>query len=264
MTFELGVVVALLGFGGGIVAGLVGISGAVLMIPLLLYGPPLLGVGELTVRTVAAIAIVQGLFASTSGLIAHRRSGYLNRRIAFIGGPLVAAGALAGGVFSRWAPEISLLAIFASMATLAIVIMLLPGGRDQAENEAGFQFPRAWRLGIFFPEGLMAGMVGVGGGFVTVPILNRIMRVPLRIAISNTLAMSWFGVSAGFIGKAVTGQVPLWLSVAVVLGAVPGAQLGAWLNRRISGAYLRYVLVVLLVVIAVRIWLETLTKAGVV
>ena len=264
MSLALALVVGILGFGGGVVSGLLGVGGAVLMVPLLLYVPPLLGVGELDVRTVTAIAIVQALFASSSGVIAHRHSGYVNRRIALIGGALVATGALAGGIFSKWAPEVSLLAIFATLATVAAVVMLIPGGGASRVEVAGFQLRRPWGLGIFFPEGLMAGMVGVGGGFITVPVLNRVLAVPLRIAIGSSLAMTWFAVMAGFIGKVVTGQVPLWLSVAVVLGAVPGAQVGAIVNRHIPGTYLRYLLVGLLVFIAVLIWLETLFRAGVV
>jgi len=262
VSFELGLVVGLLGLGGGVVSGLLGLSGAVLMIPLLLYVPPLLGVGELGVKTVAAVAIVQGLFASSSGIIAHGRSGYVNGRIAIIGGALIATGALIGGVLSKWAPEVSLLVVFAVVATLALVLMAFPGG-SAPRTEAGFQFRRLWRLGIFFPEGLMAGMVGVGGGFATVPILHRILGVPIRIAMGSTLVMTWFGVVAGFIGKAATGQVPLWLSVAVVLGAVPGAQLGALINHRIPRAYLRYLFIALLAVIVVRMWLEVLSRVGV-
>ena len=263
MSFQLALVVGLLGLSGGIVAGLLGIGGAVLTVPLLLYVPPLLGVGELDVKTVAAVAIVQALSASSSGIIAHGRTGYVNRRIALIGGVLTSSGALTGGVLSRWTPDASLLAVFAVAATLALVLMVAPGGAAPG-TEAGFQFHRSWRLGLFFFVGLMAGMVGVGGGFMTLPVLYRLLAVPIRIAMGSNLAITWFGVMAGFIGKAVTGQVPLWLSVAVVLGAVPGAQLGALVNRRISRNYLRYLFVALLAVIVVRMWLEVLTRLGVV
>ncbi|MFC1935988.1 TSUP family transporter, partial [Chloroflexota bacterium] len=83
-------------------------------------------------------------------------------------------------------------------------------------------------------------------------------------AIGSALAMNWLSVTAGLVGKSVTGQVPLWLSVAVVLGAIPGAQLGALVNRRISRDYLRYLFVALMAVIVVRMWLEVLNRLGVV
>ena len=254
---------SILGFGSGVVAGLLGVSGAVVTIPLLLYGPPLLGLGELTVRTVAAIAVVQGLFASSSAIIAHRRTGYVNRRIAVVGGVLAATGALAGGVLSKWVPEIYILAIFGIILSLATMVMLFPVPGIDLMGEAEFRLRRPWRLGIFFPEGVMAGMVGIGAGVVTMPILNRFIGVPLRIAIGSNLAVTWFAVMAGFVGKAATGQVPLGLSVAVLLGTIPGAQVGAALNHHLPARYLRYLFVALLVVIAVRIWLEVLARAGI-
>ncbi len=258
----MGVVVGILGFGGGVVSGLLGLSGAVLMIPLLLYVPPLLGVGELDVKTVAAVAIVQGVFASSSAIIAHGRAGNIYPRIALMGGVFVFTGALIGGVLSKWTPEVTLLAVFAVVVTLAVVLMAIPGG-SAPRSEIGFKFRRPWRLGIFFPEGLMAGMVGLGGGIITTPILHRIMGVPIRIAMGSTLVMTWLGVIAGFIGKAATGQVPLWLSVVAVMGAVPGAQLGALANRRIPRVYLRYLFVALLLVVTVSMWLRVLTRMGV-
>ena len=59
LDIGLELMIGLLAFGGGMVAGLLGISGAIIMIPLMLYVLPLLGYSQLDVRTVAAIAIVQ-------------------------------------------------------------------------------------------------------------------------------------------------------------------------------------------------------------
>ncbi|MBI4339190.1 MAG: sulfite exporter TauE/SafE family protein [Chloroflexi bacterium] len=259
MTIQLGLAVSLLALGGGVVAGLLGISGAVLMVPLLLYAPALLGLEALTVKTVAALAIVQGLFAASAGIVTHGRNGYLDRRIAVIGGAFVGAGALVGGALSRWAPDVLLLAVFAVVATLAVALMMA-SQRGSGVPEDGFQFHRPWRLGVFLPEGLTAGMVGVGGGFITLPVLHRIFGVPLRVAIASALAMSWFGAFAGFLGKAITGQVPLLLSVAVVLGAAPGAWLGAWISTRLSRHSLRYLFVALLVLIALSLWWQVFTR----
>jgi len=107
---------------------------------------------------------------------------------------------------------------------------------------------------------VMAGMVGVGGGFISTPVLNRLFHAPIRVAIASSLAMSWFGAMAGFLGKAVTGQVPLWLSVVVILGAVPGAQIGAVINRHVPRSYLRYAFASMLVIISVSIWVEVLAR----
>src|SRR2546421_11652083 len=104
MTLALALTLLALGFLGAIVAGLVGVGGAIVMIPLLLYGPPLLGVGALDMRAVAGITMVQVFVASVSGMIAHGRHRAVNRRLAIVGGAAMAAGSLAGAVASRQVP----------------------------------------------------------------------------------------------------------------------------------------------------------------
>ena len=73
-------------------AGLLGVGGAIVMIPLLLYVPPLLGVGRLDVKTVAAITMVEVFVAAASGVVAHGRRRAVNPRLAWVGGLTMAVG----------------------------------------------------------------------------------------------------------------------------------------------------------------------------
>ena len=82
------------------------------------------------------------------------------------------------------------------------------------------------------------------------------MRVSLRRSIASSLAMTFFAVSAGLIGKLLTGQVPLWLSVFTILGALPGAKLGTYVNSKLSLGNLRLGFIILLVIISARIWVD--------
>jgi hypothetical protein len=79
-------VLVFLSFGGAFVAGLVGVGGAIVTIPLLLYGPPLVGVGRLDVKTVAAVTMVQVFVAAVSGVIVHRRRRAVRPDLAVFGG----------------------------------------------------------------------------------------------------------------------------------------------------------------------------------
>src|SRR5881628_540633 len=96
------------------------------MIPLLLYVPPLIGVGRLDVKAVAAITMVQVFVAVVSGVIAHGRHRAVNVRLAATGGVAMAAGSLAGAVASRWIPDAWLLVVFALMVSAAFVMLTLP------------------------------------------------------------------------------------------------------------------------------------------
>src|SRR5262245_52334761 len=91
----------LLGQAGTFVAGLLGVGGAIVMIPLLLYVPPLLHVGGLDVKSVTGVTMVQVFVAAVSGVIAHRRARALHGRLTWVGGVAMAAASLTGALASK-------------------------------------------------------------------------------------------------------------------------------------------------------------------
>jgi uncharacterized membrane protein YfcA len=108
--------------------------------------------------------------------------------------------------------------------------------------------------------GAAAGLVGAGGAFLLVPLLMVVVGLPIRITIGSSLAITALAATAGVAGKVATGQVPLAPSLAVVLGAVPGAQLGAALSRRLSPAGLKRVLFIVIMGSAARVWWDLLGR----
>src|SRR4029434_6104970 len=91
-----------------------------------------------------------------------------------------------------------------------------------------------------------------------VPLLMVVVGLPIRVTIGSSLAITALAATAGVAGKIVTGQVPLMPTLAVVLGAVPGAQVGAMVSRRLSGSNLRRVLFVVTLGSAMWGWGDTL------
>ena len=126
MTAQFAVTLGGLGLLGGVIAGLVGVGGAIVMIPLLYYVPPLLGEGRFDLHEVAGITVVQVFVASLSGMIAHRRAHAVHAGLTRVGGLSMAIAAFVGALGSRYMPERSLLFVFTLMATLAAVLMLKP------------------------------------------------------------------------------------------------------------------------------------------
>src|SRR5262249_47946479 len=115
-----------LGLSGAFLAGLLGVGGAIVMIPLLLYVPPLLDVGTLSIKAVGGITLVQGLTAATSGMIAHRRHKCVNVELALGGGLAMASASSVGAFGSYYVYDRWLLLVFALMVTLAGALLLLP------------------------------------------------------------------------------------------------------------------------------------------
>ncbi len=259
MTLAFALTLLALGLLGAFVAGLLGVGGAIVMIPLLLYVPPLLGVGRLDVKSVAGVTMTQVLVAAASGMVAHRRYRAVNARLAWVGGLAMAAGSLAGALGSKYVTDHALLLVFALMVTAAGLLMFVPTGKHDtfvAADDVAFSRPRV--VIVAGSVGLAAGLVGAGGAFLLVPLLLVVVGIPIRVTIGSSLAITALAASAGFVGKMVTGQVPLAPTLAVVLGAVPGAQLGAAVSRRVPPFGLKAALFVFIALTAIRIWVDLL------
>ncbi|HEU5320346.1 MAG TPA: TSUP family transporter, partial [Methylomirabilota bacterium] len=108
--------------------------------------------------------------------------------------------------------------------------------------------------------GLAAGLVGAGGAFLLVPLLLVAVGVPIRVTIGSSLAITALASTAGVTGKVITAQLPLWPTLAVLLGAVPGARLGAAVSRRLRARALKMILFVVVLATALRVWCDVLTR----
>jgi uncharacterized membrane protein YfcA len=233
------------------------------MIPLLLYVPPVLGVGVLDMKTVAAVTMVQVFVASLSGMLAHRRHRAVHRDLALVGGLAMAAGAFTGALLSKFVSDRLLLLVFALMVTAAVVLLVIPVEWltppplvSDPDGTLRFSRPRTVMVGA--GVGIAAGLVGAGAGFLLVPLLLAVVGVPIRVSIGSSLAITAMASTTGVAGKLLTGQVPAVPAVLVSLSALPAAQLGAAASRRLSAPHLRLALLITVALTAARVWWDLL------
>jgi uncharacterized membrane protein YfcA len=261
VTLGLLAVLPILSLAGAVVSGLLGVGGAIVMIPLLLYGPPLLGVGHLDIRTVSAITMVQVFVAAVSGMLAHRRHRAVNSRLAVVGGVAMSVGSLTGALVSTLVPDEALLVVFAAMVTVAAGFMFVRTPQTDVLTPGQERpFSRALTILVALVVGFGAGLVGAGGAFLLVPLLLVVVGMPIRVTIGSSLAITAMAALAGVVGKFVTGQIPLLPALVVAVGALPGAGLGAALSRRMSGTALKFLLFVIILITGVRVWWDVLWR----
>jgi hypothetical protein len=220
MILTLTATLVLLGVTGGFAADFLGVGGGVLLFPLLLYVPPLLGLEALGVRTVAALVMSQVFFATLIGGTAHWKRGRVHVRLALAGAVAGALGSFLGGVGSKWVSEWFLLLLFGAVTLLAATMMFLPPPqRDRGDTPVN-QIPVS-----LVPVGVLSGATGV---------------------------------VVGFLGKLLTGQIPFLMTLAVVTGASLGALGGEWSHGRVSIGVLHYVYAGVIGLVALRIWISLL------
>ena len=251
--------IAGLGLLTGFLSGLLGIGGGIVMAPLLLYVPPLVGLEPLSMRTVAGLTIVQGLAACISGGLTHRQFDFVSGRLVLSMGTSIFVAAAVGGAAARFVSNQLLLAVFGTLAAAAAILMLLPMRRDSEQPDVReLAFKRSRAVVSATGVGLLGGLVGQGGSFILIPLMTTVVHVPTRIAIGSNLAIVLLSTLAAFIAKAVTGQIDWLLAAPLVLTVVPAAHLGSRVSRRVPVIQLRRVLAVLIAAAAVRIWMSVL------
>jgi uncharacterized protein len=184
----------------------------------------------------------------------------VNTELVRVGGIAMATGSFVGAFVSKYASGRSLLLVFAIMVTAAAALVFVGAGRDAArDTETTLRFSRLRAGAVAGGVGLAAGLVGAGGGFLLVPLFLVVVEIPIRVTIGSSLAITLVGAATGFIGKLLTGQIPLAPTLAVVAGAVPGAQLGARVSRRLPPLGLRVALFVFVSMTAIRVWTDLLS-----
>ena len=243
----------------GVLAGLLGIGGGLVIVPALTL---ILRASGLDVETAVPMAIATSLgtmlLTSASAIWFHdRRRGIDWPAVARLG-PTLALGALLGGLLAAHLPGLWLARIFATLAALIGIRMLLGIAARQQDRPA---HPRGWW--IFGPLiGSISALMGIGGGSFNVPYLAH-NGYPMVRAVAIASACGWPIALAGLLGFVIAGWNQtlfehslgfVYLPGLILIGLTGaiGAPVGVGLAHRLPAATLRRIFGALLLLIALR------------
>lgn len=268
----------IMGLGGtvGFVSGLFGVGGGFLLTPLLIFSgiPPSVAIASVTSQIVAS---------STSGALSYWRRKGIDLKLAFY---LILAG-ITGAFFGvsvfgklRAAGQLDLVISISYLFFLGLlgIIMLSEATRAILRAKSGdirpFKAPgqHNWIHGLPFRVrfkasnlyvsilpvivigssiGFIGSLLGIGGGFILVPALVYILRVPGNIVIGTSLLQVLAIMAVTTVLHAVNSQtVDVMLAFLLMLGGVLGAQFGAALGQKLRGEQLRFLLGLLVLAVA--------------
>lgn len=239
----------------GFLSGLLGIGGGIVMFPLLLYAPPLFGLASIDVKSITGLTMAQGFFSALTAVFYYHKNAQVNRSLVLTLGLSLFLSSLIGALVSKKVPDGPLLLVFATLALIAAVMMLIPrtyARDDLTEDQVVFHKTAAIGIGIVL--GFSLGLVGQGGAFILIPMLLYVLRIPLRVALGSTLAIGLFSSVAGLAGKAATNQVPFLMAVPLLAGAIPAARLGSIVGKKTKTRFLRWLLAAIITATAVKVW----------
>lgn len=226
--------ILLVGFAAGVLSGMFGVGGAVLTTPGIraLGTTPIQAVGS----TIPAI-----LPGALTGTWRYAREGLVDWRIGLICGAAGAAFAVAGAqtsgvVDGRWLMVLTaaLLAVsgFRVMRSSDPTETEVPTGAGPSGNTSGataeMPDPAASTLAVAgAAAGFLAGLLGVGGGVLLMPVFTSVLRIPVKVAVASSLvAVAIFSVPA-LASHWWQGNIDWPVALLLTMGTVPGAAVGS-------------------------------------
>lgn len=268
----------------GFLSGLFGVGGGFLLTPLLI----MIGIPP----TVAAASDSnQIVAASSSGTYAHARAGTVDFKM----GLLLLLGGIAGGSVGVYV--IKLLRAMGNadfVITVTYVVMLgsigaymfaeslrsLRLGPSVPLEEARpslyarvvnalpwqMEFPRSnVRLSVLMPlllgvlVGILAAIMGVGGGFIMVPVMVYLLRMPMHVVVGTSLFQILFTcINVTILQARLNHTVDFVLALILLLGSVIGAQLGAVTSKRLKADQLKILLAIIVLGVTAKMLLGLL------
>ncbi|MEW5797601.1 MAG: sulfite exporter TauE/SafE family protein [Bacteroidota bacterium] len=237
-------VIALIAFTSAVLSGLLGLGGAVILIPAYLYLPQMFGLSPLSVPHVSGMTSMQVLVSSIAGMMIHGAKGTVDKRLVLSMGIPMTITAFAGAYLSKDVSPHAVLTIFGTMALFSAVILLIRNAAEDQKTEFQFSFTRA--VVIASVVGFFGGIVGAAGAFLLAPLMMIILKIPTRITIGSTLGIVIFSSAAASVGKLTTEQIPAAETIAAIAGAIPGMIAGSRMSHKAQPASLRIVLALLI------------------
>jgi len=259
MAFTFAVVIFLIGFVGSFISGMVGVGGSIIKYPMLLYLPPLFGLASFTAHEVSGISAIQVFFASLAGVWAYRKGSYLNKSLILYMGIAILVGSLIGSFTSSLFTEDTINLIYGILAVIAAILMFMPTKEENDETPLeNITYNKPLAALLAFIVGIGSGIVGAAGGFLLVPILLVILKIPTRMTIATSLAVTFISSIGGTIGKIATNQIDYLPALIMIIASVIAAPLGAKVSKKMNTKVLKIILAFLITLTAIKTWIDIL------
>lgn len=261
---------ALAGVFVGVMSGLLGVGGGTIMVPIFRLA---FGMSPLASTATSLFAIIP---TSVSGVVAHTRAKTCVPKLGLalgVGGAVMSPmGVWLASVSPGWL-VICVAAIvigFSAFKMFKKAVKCAPapragraGGNAQGASAKPVpdqpvlsrkQYLQGACIGLI--AGLASGYVGVGGGFIMVPLMLAVLDIPMSLASGTSLIAIMILAIPGVIEQSLLGNIDYLAGIAIVIGSIPGALVGARLVRVVPERQLRFIFGGFLLVAAVMLMLN--------
>ncbi|WP_270180098.1 sulfite exporter TauE/SafE family protein [Alkalihalobacillus sp. CinArs1] len=241
-----------LGLAIGAISGFFGVGGGFLLTPILL----LLGYEPSTAIT---ISLLYSMSTSVSGALKHYQQNHILWKTVLL---LSISGMLSTQIAkplvlyleSVGYDELVISLLYVGLLSYFALSMLTE--KTTHEKAQGYSISPVRTILIGLTGGFISSVLGVGGGFVMVPLLINVLYLSPRLAIGTSLASIFIIVSTGFFSYIGSVTIPFSLALLLVVGALVGSRIGASITELVSNDVIRKLLGTLYIFTLISVILE--------
>ena len=259
----------------GILGALLGVGGGFIMVPAMTI------ILDIPIHYAIAASFVGILMNSTSASIIYLRNRMPNIRIANVMQIAAIIGAFIGASLSISLDKTTLSLIYSFALIFTALMMYRKDTKkekvEEIKSKEKFIIISSYieqlskkriiykiyniKLGLIFTliVGVYSGLLGVGGGILSVPIMNKIMKIPIKPAIATSSIIMGTTAIVGLLVFAAEGNLLNSIAIPIGMGIFFGAQIGSRLNQRIEPKRLKNIFVILIIFIAIQMIINTLS-----
>jgi len=260
-------VLLLLGAGmvTGFFAGLFGVGGGIILVPILLYYFQSIGVSSLVATHITfGTSLLIIVFTSASSAHRHWRNGHVVWKAVLWIGLSSVIGAWVGSWVAAGLQGKELQQIFAVVVVVAALRILIPLRKPDGQTHANTGLPGLIGTGTFV--GGISSLAGVGGGVFSIPLMYSLLRFPLMKALgtsSAAIVLTALAATVGYIVRGMgnpllpghsLGYVAYLHALPVIVGSLPMARVGAAVAHKTDVGILRKIFGVFLFVVAAKMF----------
>jgi len=243
-------ILAFAGLFGGVLAGLFGVGGGGVFVPALVYG------AGWNIKEAVAASLVIIVFSALSGAVRSFRSqAPPDLKVAALFACTVAPSTLIGVAISSFSPETLVKLVFASFLFILAFLTFRRGSKEEGVGASAGIHPA---LALFAGVGIgtLAGLIGIGGAAMMVPLMSLGFGVSVRAAISTSLAVTVVLGIVGSTGYILAGFDQIAGLPPIIVGSIAGAWLGVRVRDLLSDAFLQKAFAAFMVLVGIRVLLD--------
>ena len=240
------IIMLLIGIFGGFISGLVGIGGAIIIYPMLLLLPPLVGLPTYSAYIASGLTSSQVFFSTLSGSLNAYKSKNFSRTLILNMGSGMVIGSMLGAILANLINVQFVNTVYIIIALLALILMFI----KVTPSTSHIKFNRLLLITIGGIIGLVSGIVGAGGAFIIIPVLLVIFKLPMNTVVTNSIVIAFISSIGAFIIKLLQGYIPVNSAIPLILGSILFTPLGMKIGQKIPD-YIQKMIVSILIVIAI-------------